>query len=319
MFFLTGFEGELGYHRLFTHRSFETIRPIKFILGMLRSMAVEGPLLKWAALHRRHHRLSNTKDDLHSPNPFGTGLVAMLAPDTTEGFTRQQHNSNCSINTLADSDHTDGPKTSLFPVAPLASVPSGRYSALMAEVSENGGTLSVRDRLLDAAEQVVARDGAGNMTLEAVAREASVSKGGLLYHFPSKAALVIAIVERLANRCEQEQSAAMASDPEPAGAFTRAYLTTRAKPPDPQKEPVHTAVLAAFGTDPHYLDPIRKRLAEWQARLECDGIDPTTASIVRLAMDGLVLGRLLSVPLPEGELRQQVIERLRSMTRPEDR
>jgi stearoyl-CoA desaturase (delta-9 desaturase) len=78
MFYLTGFGVTLGYHRLFTHRSFETIRPIKFILAVLGSMAVEGPLLKWVAVHRRHHQLSDMEGDPHSPNLYGKGVLAVL-------------------------------------------------------------------------------------------------------------------------------------------------------------------------------------------------------------------------------------------------
>jgi AcrR family transcriptional regulator len=175
-------------------------------------------------------------------------------------------------------------------------------------------SIPAKDRLLNAAEAIVARDGVRNLTLEAVAREAGVSKGGLLYHFPSKSALVTGIIERLASRCDSEQSQAMEHDSSEPGVFTRAYLNARAKGPDPEAEPVHTALLAAAGTDPEYLDPFRKRMAEWQARLESDGLDPATASIVRLAIDGLGLCRLLGLPVPEGELRRRVIDKLLSMT-----
>lgn len=171
-----------------------------------------------------------------------------------------------------------------------------------------------RDRLLDAAESLVAREGVSNLTLDAVAREAGVSKGGLLYHFPSKSALITAIVERLATRCDMEHSKALATDSQKEGAFTRAYLTARKVPLDPDDRPIHTALLAAAGTDSHYLEPIRARLKEWQARLESDGIDPATATIVRLAIDGLCFGTLLGLPLPEGELRREVLDKLLRMT-----
>src|SRR5438552_10278775 len=93
--------------------------------------------------------------------------------------------------------------------------------------------ISVRDRLLDAAEQVVARDGVANLTLDAVAREAGVSKGGLLYHCPSKSALITAVVERLATRCEFDHAQAMADGSQGPGAFARAYIAARGEPPDP--------------------------------------------------------------------------------------
>ncbi|MFD0884645.1 TetR/AcrR family transcriptional regulator, partial [Streptosporangium algeriense] len=56
---------------------------------------------------------------------------------------------------------------------------------------------SSKDRLLDAAAEVLLTEGAGSLTLEAVARRAGVSKGGLFYHFPTKQALVAGMVERL--------------------------------------------------------------------------------------------------------------------------
>lgn len=174
----------------------------------------------------------------------------------------------------------------------------------------------VSERLLSAAERVVARDGVSNLTLEAVAREAGVSKGGLLYHYPSKSALVTAIVARLAAKCESDHARALASGPQEAGAFTRAYLAARAEPIDPQERPIHTALLAAAGTDPQYLDPIRERIVAWQARLESDGIDPVTACIVRLAIDGLCLCNLLGLAVPQGDLRTQIIDRLTAMTLP---
>jgi AcrR family transcriptional regulator len=181
--------------------------------------------------------------------------------------------------------------------------------------------LPVRDRLLNAAEAVVARDGVSNLTLETVAREAGVSKGGLLYHFPSKSALISAIVERLGERCQRDQARVLAGDTGKPGAFARAYLAIRSEPVDPQTRPMHIALLAAAGTDPQYLEPFRRRLVEWQQRLEADGIDPVTATVVRLAIDGLGLMSLLGLPGPEGELRQKVIERLREMTeiKPENR
>jgi len=173
---------------------------------------------------------------------------------------------------------------------------------------------SLRERLLDAAEQVVGRDGVNSLTLNAVADEAGVSKGGLLYHFPSKSALIVAVVERLASECDAETAKAIEAGGNEPGRFTRAYLTARLAPPDPEEQPIFTALLAAAGTDPQYLDPFRKRHVEWQKRFQNDGIDPTVATIVRLAIDGLCLGAMLGMPVPEGALRKEVIEKLIAMT-----
>ncbi len=78
MYALTGFGITIGYHRLFTHRSFEAVRPVKFILGALGSMSVEGPLLKWVAVHRQHHHHSDKEHDPHSPHHHGGGVWGVL-------------------------------------------------------------------------------------------------------------------------------------------------------------------------------------------------------------------------------------------------
>jgi stearoyl-CoA desaturase (delta-9 desaturase) len=79
MYLVTGIGITVGYHRLFTHRSFETVRPIKFALAVLGAMSVQGPVIKWAAVHRRHHHHSDGEDDPHSPHGFGGGVLGVLA------------------------------------------------------------------------------------------------------------------------------------------------------------------------------------------------------------------------------------------------
>ena len=78
MYFLTALGITVGFHRLFVHRSFETYTWVKFILAVLGSMAVQGPLLKWVAMHRRHHQYSDTPDDPHSPQHEGQGVLGLL-------------------------------------------------------------------------------------------------------------------------------------------------------------------------------------------------------------------------------------------------
>ncbi len=79
MYLATGFGITIGYHRLFTHRSFETFGVIKFALAVLGSMSVEGPVLRWVANHRCHHQYSDQKEDPHSPHRYGGGFFGVLA------------------------------------------------------------------------------------------------------------------------------------------------------------------------------------------------------------------------------------------------
>jgi stearoyl-CoA desaturase (delta-9 desaturase) len=65
---LTGVGVTVGYHRLFTHRSFKTSRPLRALFAVLGSAAVEGSLIAWVASHRKHHRFSDLPGDPHSPH-----------------------------------------------------------------------------------------------------------------------------------------------------------------------------------------------------------------------------------------------------------
>ena len=65
---LTGLGITVGFHRLFTHRSFKTTRAVRALLAVLGSMAVEGPVIEWVATHRKHHRFSDRPGDPHSPH-----------------------------------------------------------------------------------------------------------------------------------------------------------------------------------------------------------------------------------------------------------
>ena len=78
MYVLTGLGVTVGYHRLFTHKSFETGPVMTFIIGALGSMAVEGPVLHWVADHRQHHQHSDSADDPHSPHVHGKGVWNIL-------------------------------------------------------------------------------------------------------------------------------------------------------------------------------------------------------------------------------------------------
>ncbi|WP_394821764.1 acyl-CoA desaturase [Pendulispora albinea] len=64
---------ELGFHRLFSHRSYEAHRAAKVVLAVLGSMAFEGPVIWWAATHRKHHRYSDKQGDPHSPHLHPAG------------------------------------------------------------------------------------------------------------------------------------------------------------------------------------------------------------------------------------------------------
>jgi stearoyl-CoA desaturase (delta-9 desaturase) len=67
-YFVIGHGVTIGFHRLFTHRSFEARRPLKIALALLGSLSLQGSLIGWVAAHRRHHMFAERPGDPHSPS-----------------------------------------------------------------------------------------------------------------------------------------------------------------------------------------------------------------------------------------------------------
>ncbi|MGH1561877.1 acyl-CoA desaturase [Mumia sp. DW29H23] len=82
VFYLIGSLGvTVGLHRLFTHKSFKPNRAVKVALGVAGSLAIEGPITRWVADHRKHHKFSDREGDPHSPWRYGETIPAL-----TKGF-----------------------------------------------------------------------------------------------------------------------------------------------------------------------------------------------------------------------------------------
>jgi stearoyl-CoA desaturase (delta-9 desaturase) len=67
-YLLSGIGITVGYHRLFTHRSFKTTRAVRAVLAVLGAMAIEGSVIEWVSTHRKHHAFSDRPGDPHSPH-----------------------------------------------------------------------------------------------------------------------------------------------------------------------------------------------------------------------------------------------------------
>lgn len=177
------------------------------------------------------------------------------------------------------------------------------------------GAGETRAMLLDAAGRLVLSEGVTSLTLEAVAREAGVSKGGLLYHFPNKEALIRGMIAALLAGFDQQLDDALAAseDAEQPGAWLRAYVRSTYTP-EPDAVLLSAGLLVAAATNPELLAPMQERFRQWQARAEQDGIDPTLATLIRLAADGLWLADLLGFAPPTGTRRAELFSTLLSLT-----
>ena len=80
MYLLTAVGITVGFHRLLTHRSFQTSKPLEYAFAILGSMAVQGPTISWVADHRKHHAHTDEEGDPHSPHVgHGDGVGGVFA------------------------------------------------------------------------------------------------------------------------------------------------------------------------------------------------------------------------------------------------
>ncbi len=173
-----------------------------------------------------------------------------------------------------------------------------------------------RDRILDALETLLLERGAGQVTLEAVAATAQVSKGGLLYHFKSKDALLAGLVRRLGERAGTQRADAKA-----AGVPTAEwYLQTPdiTEQADAVELALYRSLLATMrsveASSAAAPDEIQQALDEvlmsWSDDLDAEIDDPVRADTIRLVGDGVYLRALLGLPPIDPERYRQVVARL---------
>lgn len=174
--------------------------------------------------------------------------------------------------------------------------------------------LVVRSQLICVAARLSVEKGLHALTLDAVAREAGVSKGGLLHHFPTKQALLEALHDELLHRFETHFNALVAADPEPHGRFTRAYLHANlSDATDDGVECWSSLVVLMLGEK-----WARPRWDAWvEERLSALPPEERTAEleIVRLAADGLFFCDLACPNVSLKPNREKVLQALDEMTR----
>ncbi len=180
-----------------------------------------------------------------------------------------------------------------------------------------------RNSILKAAQNLILREGAGAFTLERLAAEAKISKGGFLYHFASKEELVAALVARTIESFEKDLARFKKKYGAQPGAKTRAFISAtceggwarKAGLSTPQGFNRFATAMAAFSTFPQLIGPWQKVFARCQADLEADGIDPLLATIILLASDGLWFNAMLGICNFSAPQKKLISEGLKKLTR----
>jgi AcrR family transcriptional regulator len=149
------------------------------------------------------------------------------------------------------------------------------------------GRKSSREKILDAAAELVSEIGSGRLTLDAVAERAGLSKGGLLYNFPTKEALLQGMIQRLIDEVTAEKEA-LRPQAEP-GPNLEARLCTEAllKMCCGKTKDIANGMLAATAENPRLLDPLRIVIKENLNTLKETSEDLDAALLAWLAVEGL--------------------------------
>lgn len=170
-----------------------------------------------------------------------------------------------------------------------------------------------RERVLDAFETILIDDGERAATLEATAKAADVSKGGLLYHFASKDDLVAGLLERVENLAQDDLDR-MASAPEGPIAY---FLRTSVMEDAALDRALVAASRVAQGGAAAASETLRRIREAWAASLRPHVRDETALELVMLLSDGLYYnnaldatgtdGSALAGPVPTGEQLEKLI------------
>lgn len=175
------------------------------------------------------------------------------------------------------------------------------------------------DSLLDAAETVVARQGIASLTLDAVAAEAHVSKGGLLHHFPTKDRLVEALVVRCAESWRGRYTAAYDETSDGPGRMARALIAMCLSDDELWTEQLRrssSAVFAALAQNPRLIEPMRVVYADLHRRIAADDLPPGVGEAVVMTMDGLWLNWVLGLVPIDAAMKARLQQALTAITAP---
>jgi AcrR family transcriptional regulator len=174
-----------------------------------------------------------------------------------------------------------------------------------------------RRLILETAIQIVLENDFTALTLDAVAKQAGISKGGLLYHYPNKESLIKGLAQFVFEEQYVNFGRFAERDLQESGKWTRALITA-SKMDLEQNAELNVGIFAASYLDPELSHDISKGYQSILTKLENDHINPVTATIIRLALDGLYYSKLLNIAPLDKARQDEVFQHLVEMTEKEE-
>jgi AcrR family transcriptional regulator len=172
----------------------------------------------------------------------------------------------------------------------------------------------MREFILESAAMLVQEGGADHLTLDHVAAAAGLPPDAVSANFPDLESLVVAMVDRLVSSFHDAVAEACGDDESP-GCWLRAYVRIgfeRDGSGDVSR--VARALLSSIHYRPHFVESVREREVEIQDWINRSGIAPERGIVIRAAMEGIFLSRMLGIELIPSDLRQSVEAELVALT-----
>ncbi|MEM7348599.1 MAG: TetR/AcrR family transcriptional regulator [Chloroflexota bacterium] len=172
-----------------------------------------------------------------------------------------------------------------------------------------------RTLIFEACSQILRLEGLTSLTLDAVAEEAGLSKGGLFYHFPNKAALIEALFEYHNNIFEERLQELTKAEGNDSTAWLRAYAKASIEQiVDPDNAKLYASLFAAEEQYASAHQLMRDKYINWQQQIDESNLDPAWATLIRLTVDGLWFSEMHQYAPPSAERRQEIVALLFELT-----
>lgn len=174
-----------------------------------------------------------------------------------------------------------------------------------------------KDEILLAASRIIHSKNLTSMTLDKIAKESKISKGGLLYHFPNKNSIVQGLIEMGIQNYYETIEEYQKNDLSDSGKWSRAYMTGSFFEPKETKELWISGLLSALAFNRESLDFFSENFKMWQNRSENDGIDPINATIIKLVADGVWFLELFGFTHMTEKMKKDIYEKLLALSHEE--
>ncbi len=181
-------------------------------------------------------------------------------------------------------------------------------------MGKNKKSAETRTKIFIACSEILKREGLSNLTLQAVAYEAGISKGGLLYHFETKQDLIEALFEYHNGIFETRLAELVTTEGDRPGAFLRAYAKASAEQmADPDCASLYVSLFAAEERYSGAHKLMRQKYVSWQKQIDSCGIDSDWAMLLRFATDGLWFIEMHRYAPPSPDQRKKIVQMIVEM------